>query len=1469
MPTRFLRSLLLPLTLLAATLHVAAQQKTAAAPTPNLVTAEINDQVRTTLHGSVSPLLKQATDLGSLSGGQTLNRMVLVLEPTDAQQQKLDALVKAQQAKGSAQFHKWITPAQFGAQFSPSTADTAKVAGWLQSRGFTSVTVSASGARIEFSGSVSTVETAFQTRMHSYQLKTPSGLETHVANATELSIPAALAPVVAGVLSLNDFHSKPLHTAIQTLKRNAEGKLARVKSQDANGNATLTDGNGDFDYYLAPGDVRKIYGAGSLPSGVDGTGVSVAVVGRSDVQLTDLQVFRQIFGLPANDPNFIVSGPDPGLSNYGDAGESTLDLEWVGSLAPKATVNFVTAASTDTTDGIALAAAYAVENVTAPILTVSYGKCEQHLGPAGNLFWKLMWEQAAAEGISVFVASGDGGAAICDADDGNSPSIEGYSVSGLASTPYNTAVGGTQFNQGGVPAQYWDSNSAGDYTSALGYIPEAVWNQSCDPTLPVAGANCAYGQTYDESEGGGGGRSSCAQGTVDASGHVTCTAGYAKPAWQTGPGVPADGVRDLPDLALNASLEDDGYIFCFLGGCSYTVSSTGQYLLTASNLAGGTSVSTPVMAGIMALVEQQNGSYQGLANPVLYQLAQQSNATCNSSNRTDPSQSAACVFNDITAGNNSVPGLPGYGSDDAEFAAGTGYDLATGLGSVNVANLVSAWKNAEASVSTTTALTVSTTTAKHGTPIPVSVAVTAASGTPSGDIVLLTDKYGAGDQYTLSAKGSWSGNVADLPGGTYTLTARYGGDGTNESSTSTGTSLTITPENSVATLAVEALNFETGTLAPTTSEPYYGSTLYFKGEIAAASGQGIPTGTINVLMDGATNLGSATLTPDGGFLLSSSNVPVGKHSLTVQYLGDNSFNPSTSAASPINVAKGQSVTNITLIGGPNSYSGAVLSYSGSTQATGTMQVFDNGVAISPVLPVQYTGPAGAGYAQVYFSHTYTPGPHVLQATYSGDANYLAVALNSDNAYQKSITVGASSGTTPTLTSFKMTSGTTLQMGQIATFTFTVAAKTANGKTPTGTVFIYGNSDLITSGNLVNGKGSGIFYADSATNYTITAQYQGDSTFAPSLSTTSTTLTVPKLTPKTTFSTSAAYVAPGSQVSLNYTASGVMVNTYVEQDPQGTVTFTDAVNGGAPTALGTFTLNFINGMVGGYGGRFTLPAGSNVITATYNGNPNFNPVSSSATVMVGNPDFLFASSASTLTVPAGASAATTLSLTPELGYAATVALTCGSGVPAGSTCSIAPGSLALGTAQTATVTIAVPAPSPAPTNTAMNNTPALRLAGGAMLAGLVLLFFPAMRRKPVFWMLAIVALVPLGCGGSGSPKNTLLSIASSNTKAASGSGITLSASLSALSGNPTGTVTFYDGTTALGSPVPLSGSTASLQLSNLTVGAHTITASYSGDKHNATSTSIAITEVITGSTNVAITATAGSLTHTIALPVTVQ
>jgi len=420
------------------------------------ITQPIDDSVRFTVHGSVHPATRTSTDLGAASPSEPMNRMLLVLKPSSTQEAALRTLIEEQQMKNSPSYHKWLAPAQFAAQFGPASADIAKIASWLQQEGFTNIKQAQGGRWIEFSGTANAVETAFQTSMHKYQTKTTSGTEEHIANATEISIPQAIAPVVSGVLSLNNFVSQPEHTALASVQRNSSGKLVRVS-----GNTTSTDGNGNFAYYLAPADVQKIYNAAPLVSGgVDGTGVSIAIIGRTDIELSDVQAFRTIFGLPQNDPNIIVNGTDPGTS-FNDQAESSLDVEWAGAIAPKATINFVSAASTNASDGVFLAATYAVENNVSPILSISYGSCENLLGPSGNQFVNALWEQAAAEGISVFASSGDGGAGECDHDTGTyGPSLYGPTVNGVASTPFNVAVGGTQFNENGMWGQYWDANDA-------------------------------------------------------------------------------------------------------------------------------------------------------------------------------------------------------------------------------------------------------------------------------------------------------------------------------------------------------------------------------------------------------------------------------------------------------------------------------------------------------------------------------------------------------------------------------------------------------------------------------------------------------------------------------------------------------------------------------------------------------------------------------------------------------------------------------------------------------------------------------------------------------------------------------------------------------------------------------------------------------------------------------------------------
>ncbi len=406
----------------------------------------IDDSSRTTLTGTIPEAIKTAHDLGPVESTQTLHSMILVLKPSPEQHASLKSLIGNQYNKNSPDYHKWLTPEKFAASFGPSDDDLEKVEGWLQSHGLNPTVVARGRQWIQFSGTVQQVDGAFGTSVHRFEVNG----ETHIANSSNISIPQALTPVVAGVVSLNDFRKQPAHSKLVVVKRNAEGKAVPV-----NPDFTSTDGNGNYYYDLAPADFQTIYNETPLlKNGVNGTGISIAIAGRSDISLSDVQAFRQTFGLPQNDPNVIMNGTDPGYPNSGrDQVESTLDVEWAGAAAPGATINLVESASSDTTDGIDLSSAYIVDNAVSPIMSLSYGECEALIGPPGNQFYNALWQQAAADGITVFVSTGDGGAAQCDADlqssnqEPQGPALNGPSINGLASTPFNVAVGGTQFNE--------------------------------------------------------------------------------------------------------------------------------------------------------------------------------------------------------------------------------------------------------------------------------------------------------------------------------------------------------------------------------------------------------------------------------------------------------------------------------------------------------------------------------------------------------------------------------------------------------------------------------------------------------------------------------------------------------------------------------------------------------------------------------------------------------------------------------------------------------------------------------------------------------------------------------------------------------------------------------------------------------------------------------------------------------------
>jgi pseudomonalisin len=450
----------------------------------NRITESIDNRATIVRRGDVHPLARAEYEQGLAPGDMRLERMVLVLQPDAVQQQALEELLAAQQDPGSPDYQRWLTPEAFGERFGVSESDVDQIVAWLRSSGFDVEPVSPARRLIVFSGTADEVATTFHTQIHTYIV---NGVK-HYANRTAPAIPRALASVVRGVASLHDFHSVPQHYGLRAAPQLGFGFGAEWTSGSS--------------HYLTPGDFGVIYDVASLyANSTDGTGQSIAVIGRTNINLSDVQMFRSTFGLPVNNPTVVLNGRDPGFVS-GDETEAALDVEWSGAVAPKAAVKLIASASTTTSDGIALSAQYAVSNNVAPVLTLSYGSCELALGTSGNQFWNSLWQQAAAQGITVLVSAGDSGSAGCD-NPSSSKALYGNSVNALCSSPYSTCVGGTQFNDGASPGLYWSTTNSSSYSSALKYIPEAVWNQSGS----VSGGSGLWG--------GGGGPSSV----------------YPKPTW--------------------------------------------------------------------------------------------------------------------------------------------------------------------------------------------------------------------------------------------------------------------------------------------------------------------------------------------------------------------------------------------------------------------------------------------------------------------------------------------------------------------------------------------------------------------------------------------------------------------------------------------------------------------------------------------------------------------------------------------------------------------------------------------------------------------------------------------------------------------------------------------------------------------------------------------------------------------------
>ncbi len=671
-----------------------------------VVSAAVSDAVTVAVSGERSPLLASAHDNGAVDDALVMTHAQVVLKRSAAKQAALDKLVDDQLNRNAPNYHKWLTPADLRS-YGPDAADVAKVTAWLQSHGLTVNSVSPSGMMIDVSGPASGLKTAFHANLHNVTL--PNG-ETHIANMTDIAIPAALAPVLRGA-TLSNFFPKP--------------NARRISP-----NFTFPFRN-LMQYAVTPPDFATIYNLNPLFSGnnlygarVAGAGVRVAVVEQTLIQGKDFVAFRNVFGLTAAAGKLIFSHPgdctNPGFT--GDEAEAAIDAEYASSSAPDADIVEASCAGGSLGFGVETALQNLVEDGTeAAVLSISYGGPEQEDGLTFLAGWENLVEEGAAEGLSIFVSSGDSGSAAGEEDRTN-----GLGVNGLSTTPYNTAVGGTDFldTSLGQNATYWSSKNTATHSSALSYIPETPWNNGCSSSVvyrylgfgdAITSCNSfsvVKGQEVYPIKG----KLAFEQQNIGGTGGQSLI--YTKPGWQSAPGVPNDGVRDQPDVSLFAAngTWDHFYVICMSdaseGGSACNYNNVNDIL---GNAYGGTSVSAPAFAGIEALVVQSyGGARQGNAAPRLYQIATaqfnfpQLASQCNSNLGNKIGR--ACVFNDVTTGNNASSCIAGsidcftdtlstkgigtmrasstYSNSIDAFPTTAGYDLATGLGSVNVTNLL-------------------------------------------------------------------------------------------------------------------------------------------------------------------------------------------------------------------------------------------------------------------------------------------------------------------------------------------------------------------------------------------------------------------------------------------------------------------------------------------------------------------------------------------------------------------------------------------------------------------------------------------------------------------------------------------------------------------------------------------------------------------------------------------------------------
>ncbi|MBV8514763.1 MAG: Ig-like domain repeat protein, partial [Acidobacteria bacterium] len=862
---------------------------------PARVTQSVDDSNRVTLRGNVHPMARAAFDRGAVPDSQLATRVDILLKRSDDQEAALRQLLDQQQDKSSLNYHKWLTPQQFGAQFGPADSDIQAVTDWLTSRGFTNIKVSPGRTRVEFDGNVGQISSAFQTQIHHFFVNGTM----HTANVSDPQIPAALAPVVGGVASLHDFRPRAQVHRLGTFRRAKDTN--EVKPLFTFGNCG-SSAKPTPCYAVGPGDFAKIYNVPATVSGsAPGTGVTIAIVQDSNINSSDVSDFQKMFGLSANPVNVILNGPDPGIqgpnSATDDESEADLDVQWAGAVAPGAQIDLVVSEDSKSIGmfGTDLSAIYIVDNNIAPVLSESFGSCEANIGASAEALYVDLWEQASAQGITAIVSAGDTGSAGCDpASSAANQDIAslGIAVNGLASTGFNVALGGTDFqnfggtqNQLGASSSFWNATNStdGTQTSAKGYIPEWPWNDSCAATATASNlGTCTAAIINTDSSGSNPPDNDLVAGS---GGPSTLN---AKPTFQVGiNGMPSAAFRQVPDVSFFAGNGTNAsfYIICQEDGNTGTGSSTSSCDLNSPFAdfqgVGGTSAAAPAFAGVMAMINQKTGQRQGNANYALYQLYKKNTAGTICASAASPA--STCIFYDTVAGNNSVAcagGTPNCSNTTSgqfgvlidptktntpAFVTTTGYDNATGLGSLNVTNLLNAWSSATFTSDNVT-LTGPSGTVAHGSQqtFNISVNPTAATGvvslvaTPPGGTPLGIGSWSQGDQTFTLSSGAAHITTTELPGGTgVQVVAQYSGDATYAAGTSAPLTINVTKENSSTAVNFVTFNASNAPQLNQTASVAYGSSYLLQIAVSDSAGNqcgsqfsACPTGTITLTDNG-------------------------------------------------------------------------------------------------------------------------------------------------------------------------------------------------------------------------------------------------------------------------------------------------------------------------------------------------------------------------------------------------------------------------------------------------------------------------------------------------------------------------------------------------------------------------------------------------------------------------------------------